>query len=85
MMDSGLEATNMAMTTAQELIREGRVEGKAEAGRGMVLTFLRAKFGKVPNGIERAICQMNDSIALESLAAHAAHSKTLDEFAEALR
>jgi len=75
----------MAMTTAQELILEGKAEGKAEAGRGMVLTFLRAKFGKVPKGIEQTIRQMSDPVALESLAVHAAHSKTLDEFSEALK
>ena len=57
-----------------------KAEGKAETGRNMVLAFLRGKFGKVPNDIEEAICQMNDPIALESLAARTANCKTLDEF-----
>ena len=60
---------------------EERVTAKAEA----VLTVLRAKFHRVPKGVERMICQMSDPIALDSLAIHAAQSKTLDEFAEALR
>jgi hypothetical protein len=79
------EANEMAMTTAQELLLEGEAKGETKKGRSMVLTFLGAKFGEVPKGIEKTISQMNDPIALESLAAHAAHSKTLDEFATALQ
>ena len=62
----------------------GEAKGKSEAGRNMVLAFLRAKFGKVPKRIEEAIRQMHDPIALESLAAQAGHSDTLDDFATAL-
>jgi hypothetical protein len=70
------EANEMAMTTAQELL----LEGKAES----VLTVLRAKFGEVPKGIEKAVLAMSDPIAIESLTVHAVHSKTLDEFATGL-
>jgi hypothetical protein len=56
-----------------------------QMGRNMVITFLRAKFAKIPKRIENAINQMNDSVALESLAAHAGHSDTMEEFAEALK
>ena len=83
------EANNMAMTTALELILEGETKGKAEGevkGKAeSVLTIIREKFKKVPKGVENAIRQMRDPIALESLTIHAVHSKTLDEFAEALK
>jgi hypothetical protein len=75
------EAHKMTMTTAEELW----VGGETKAGRSMVITFLRAKFKRVPKEIEDAINQMNDPVALESLAAHAGHSDTLAEFAEALK
>ena len=64
---------------------DAEARGKIETGRNMVLKFLRAKFHKIPGEIEDAIRQMNDSIALESLAEHAATSETIDEFAEGLR
>ena len=71
-----------------EGVAVGKAAGKAENVAGAkaetVLTFLRARFGRVPKGIEKAICQMTDSIALDSLAVHAAQSNSLDEFAEAL-
>ena len=70
------------------LIAEGEAKGKAEekivARREMLLAFLRGRFGKVPKAIEKAICQMNDPIALESLLARTANCKTLDEFAAEL-
>ena len=60
-------------------------EGKAEAGRNMVLVVLRAKFKKVPKEVEKAILAMNDPTALESWAAHAATCQSMDEFADALK
>ena len=60
---------------------EERVVAKAEA----VLAVLRAKFPQVPKGVEKSICQMTDPIALDSLVVHAAQSKTLTEFSEALK
>jgi hypothetical protein len=65
-------------------IAKGRAEEKTEARREMLLEFLRGRFGKVPKNIERAINQMNDPIALKSLAARTANCKTLTEFAEEL-
>ena len=62
-------------------VAKGRAEEKTEARREMLLEFLRGKFGKVPKNIERAINQMNDSIALKSLAARTGNCKTLEEFA----
>jgi hypothetical protein len=59
----------------------GTARGKAEA----VLTVLRARFKKVPKGIENVIRQMADPIALDSWAAHAATCQSLDEFAKAVK
>jgi len=82
------EAHKMAMTTAQQWLHEGRtegrVEGKTEAGRNMVLAVLRARFKTVPKRIEKGVCAISDSIALESWAAQAATCQSLDEFAKAL-
>jgi flagellar biosynthesis/type III secretory pathway protein FliH len=91
------EAEKMATSTMQELIAEGRVEGRAEGrvegrtegemkfGRNAVLNVLRKRFTKVPKKIEKAISQMNDPIALESLHSYALDCQTLDEFADALK
>jgi hypothetical protein len=73
---------------APTLIAEGEArgvtKGKAEAGREIILESLREKFGKVTKNIEKAINQMNDPIALKSLAARTANCTTLAEFAEEL-
>jgi len=66
------------------LIAEGKAEEKTVTAREMLLEFLRGKFGKVPKNIERAINQMNDPIALKSLAARTGNCKTLAEFADEL-
>jgi hypothetical protein len=63
-----------------EGVAVGRAEGKADA----LLTILRKKFKKVPKGVENVHRGMTDSIAIESLLAHALDSRTLDEFASAL-
>jgi len=65
-------------------IAEGKAEEKTVTAREMLLEFLRGKFGKVPKNIERAINQMNDPIALKSLAARTGNCKTLGEFADEL-
>jgi len=62
----------------------GEAKGKAEAGREIILESIRERFGKVPKSIEKAINQMNDPIALKSLAVRTANCKTLDEFAAEL-
>jgi len=66
------------------LIAEGEaigvVKGEVKVAREIILESLREKFGKVPKSIERAINQMNDPIALKSLAVRTANCKTLDEF-----
>jgi hypothetical protein len=62
----------------------GEARGEVKAGRELILEFLQGRFGKVPKNIERAINQMNDQIALKSLAARTGNCKTLDEFAAEL-
>ena len=57
-----------------------KAEGKAE----IVLKLLQDKFNKIPKRIENAVRSMTDPTALESLAVHVMHSKSLKEFEEAL-
>lgn len=57
-----------------------KAEGKAES----VLTFLRARFKKVPTSIENSVRQMTDSTALDTWAAEAATCQSLEEFETAL-
>jgi len=66
----------------REEVAEAR--GEAKAGREIILGSIREKFGKVPKHIERTINQMNDPIALKSLAVRTANCKTLAEFSEEL-
>jgi hypothetical protein len=55
-------------------------EGETKVGREIILESIRERFGKVPKSIERAVNQMNDPIALKSLAVRSASCKTLAEF-----
>jgi len=72
-------------TCGPRLRAEGVAIGKAEVGRNAVLTVLRARFKKVPKGVENAIRGISDSIALESWTAYAATCQSMEEFAEALK
>ena len=54
--------------------------GGVKASREIILESIRERFGKVPKNIERAVNQMNDPIALKSLAVRSASCKTLAEF-----
>jgi hypothetical protein len=74
----------MATSTMQELITQGKREGKTEFGRNAILNVLRRRFTKVPQSIETVIQKMNDPIALESLHSYALDCLTLDEFVKAL-
>ena len=51
---------------------------KAEA----VLSFLRAKFHRVPKRMETTIRQITDPVALDSWITHAATCQSLEEFRE---
>jgi hypothetical protein len=68
----------------ESYIAEGEAKGKTETAREIILESIRGKFGKVPKHIERAVNQMNDPIALKSLAVRTANCKTLEEFTEEL-
>jgi len=74
------EANDMAKTMAEKLW----IGGEVKAGRELILEFLRGRFGEVPKNIEKTVNQMNDPIALKSLAARTASCKTLEEFAAEL-
>ena len=71
----------MARTTAEELW----IGGETKAGRNMVLTALRTKFGEVPKEVEKSVLGMSDPIALESLLAQVIQSETLNEFVDLLK
>ena len=74
------------MATIYEQLRsEGIAEGEARRAAESVLTVLRARFTKVPKHVENTIRQMVDPIALDSLTAHAATCKSLDDFAKSLK
>ena len=78
-----LRAEGAAIGEARGIVigeARGEARGKAEA----VLTVLRARFKKVPRGVEKAIRDISDSIALESWTVHAATCQSMEEFAEAL-
>ena len=64
---------------------EGKVRWKAEGKAEAVITVLRARFNRVPKEIKKAVRQTPDSIALESLVAHAATCQSINEFAQALQ
>jgi len=85
----GQEGIKMSQTVKKGIWEtgweNGVAAGEVRGGAKAVLTILRAKFKKVPKGVENAIRQMTDPIALESLTVHAVHSETLDEFATALK
>jgi predicted transposase YdaD len=63
---------------------ETRGETRGEA-RGRLLTTLEVRFNGVPKEIEKAVREMSDLIALESLVEHAKTCQSLTEFAEALK
>ena len=75
----------MIKTLSERKYDEGRAEGEVKAGKNMVLKLLRAKFRRVPTGVEKAILSMTDPTALESLAARILECGSMDEFAEELK
>jgi hypothetical protein len=85
----GQEGINMSQTVRKGIwatgYESGRAEEKTETSRNMVLTVLRARFKKIPKGVEKAILAISDPVALESWAAHAATCETMGEFADALK
>ena len=75
------QAVKQVRKTFERIARESYVaEGETKASRELIQEILRERFSKVPKSIERAINQMNDPIALKSLAVRTASCKTLAEF-----
>ena len=74
----------MMKTIFEEREDIGEARGIVKGEAKMVINALRTRFGKVLKSIEKAILEMSDSIALESLHAQAIQSDTLEEFAEGL-
>jgi len=68
-----------------QFIARGKAEGEARGKTEAVLTFLRARFKRVPKGIEKTIRSVSDPSALDSWIAQAATCQSLDEFAEAVK
>jgi hypothetical protein len=83
------EAQKMAMSTMQELILQGEAQGEAKGeakGKAEAIrTFLKARFGKVPQVITKTVNSYADPSALDSLTKLAATCKSLDEFKKGLR
>lgn len=89
---SDTEAKKMQNSWAAELINEGIVTGKAEGKtegktEGLiegVLTFLEARFGKVPLPVKRAVITCTDLAKLDALTRLAATCGSIDEFSKGL-
>ena len=75
----------MIPTIFEEVEARGEARGMAIGeARGKVLTILETRFKKVPKRVENTILQMNDTIALNSWAEHAATCQSMGEFEKAL-
>ena len=85
----------MVETIFDRKFAEGRAEGVAEEKmRGeakvlhekaeSILTFLRARFRRVPKAVEQKIRNTKDKIVLESWTAYAGSCLTMQEFEEAI-
>ena len=68
-----------------EGIEIGEAQGELKGRIHDILTFLRAKFQYVPDEVAIELNKRTDATALESLVILAAHCKSLDEFAKALK
>lgn len=72
----------------QELVEEaeargkavGRTEGKAEGKHEAILTFLRARFGVVPDELAEAVTAIREERVLDTLLTHAARCRNLTSF-----
>ena len=89
------EMETMVETIFDRKFAEGWTKGVAEERmRGevkvlhekaeLIMTFLRARFEKVPESVERKIRSTGDTIVLDSWAAHAGSCQTMKEFEEAI-
>ncbi len=83
------EAEAMAMTTAEQLRREGRVEGraegKAEGKAEAIIVYLETRFGSVPASLKKAVTSQTNWSELDTLTALAATCKNLNEFRRGIK
>jgi hypothetical protein len=85
----GQEGIEMAEAIHKGIIQEGieigEAKGELKGKVNAILTLLRDKFNPIPDEIIGELYKRTDPTALDSLNVHAAHCKSLDEFAEALK
>jgi len=63
---------------------QGEARGELKGRIQDILTYLRVRFGEVPDRIVAALNRRTDPIALESLVVLTAQCDSLEEFADAL-
>jgi len=77
------------MTLAEQLRREGRLEGRNEgrldALHDNILEALEVRFGAVPDGVRESVSGIVDEGRLRELLRAAIRTPTLDAFADALK
>ena len=69
----------MAQTTAEFLIEQGKVEGKAEGKQDAVLKLLQFRFQNVPEVLSREISNIHNLSRLDTLLEQAMTAQSLDE------
>jgi len=77
-------ASNLLEKVLADAWETGRVEGRVERSREMLLKFLTGRFGSLPSGLDVRIGEISDTERLDSLADLAARAATLEEFLAAL-
>jgi predicted transposase YdaD len=83
---------DQAMTTAEQLRREGRLEGRHEGlqeGRlaalhDYILEALQVRFGEVPESARESVSEISDEARLRELLRAAIRTPTLDAFVDGL-
>lgn len=69
----------MAQTTAEFLIEQGKVEGRAEGKQEAVLKLLQLRFQNVPEVLSREISNIHNLSRLDTLLEQAMTAQSLDE------
>ena len=59
---------------------EGFQQGRLKASRRLVIVLLKAKFGEIPADVCSRVEDMNDEVALTSLAISCSNSQSMEEF-----
>ena len=69
----------MAQTTAEFLIEQGKVEGKAEGKQDAILKLLQLQFQHVPEVLSREIRNIHNLLLLDTLLEQAMTAQSLAE------